>query len=935
MEVPTEESLEQEIAHSPASFLKFLESQRELLHSQIDQLQNVVVTQCKLTGVNPLSQEMAAGALSIKIGKRPRDLLNPKAVKYMQSVFAIKDAISKKESREISARFGVKVTQVRDFFASQQTRVRRFVRLSREKALRSEALKNASDNVPSNSEPLASINPVPLSAVGPSNVEEVPSCPSQNDTLSDIDELDKHFVNNIFSLMGKEETFSGQVKLMKWILTIQSTAVLSWFLTKGGAMIIATWLSQAATEEQTSVLFVILEVLSHLPIHEAVPAHVSAILQSVNSLRFYRTSDVSNRAKALLAKWSKMFVRAQALKKPNGMKSSDAVLKERAWKQSLSEIMGEEALQSNANVSIWALNRKEFLHLMKVQRIQEMKERRKVQFVEQPGQKFPSRGPQASKAVPAMASRPITVDDIKKAKLRASFMQSKYWKRAASATGNDELKTENQIKPSISDTSNLPPVPKAEAAVQPQIEAEVQPQVEEQKIAAAAPASIPEKPDSPLKPKLDLMKPRLEECGRSKIQWRLPPEVRLNDLWRVGGGEDSKEVEVQRNRTHREKETLYRTTPEIPPNPKEPWDREMDYDDSLTPLIPIEQLPDADAMETSEEHINRTLPSNTTLASSLPVSQNASSLATEPDMELLAVLLKNPELVFALTSGQAGNLSNEDTIRLLDLIKTGGAGNSIGIAGSGGRREEKVEVSLPSPTPSSDPGTNPFSQQRQMSSSRATSQIPTDPDPNVVLHQQLTNLQQLLQLRQLQPAAVPSAPMPSITFDMQHSSLLQAGEVAPARPPISSPALPNPSSGPVPVPMNMRDRLYGAQTQPHHLYAEPTVQKQLYHGSSPIGQPVLGSNSWRDGLGYPQNPHSHVNNHTTNFNTSHDGWMRDGNSHVGGAGRYPEYMQGRSFPEPVSNPGQAYRPQRPGQRDSPVYWDPNRQVERWQYDRRY
>lgn len=49
---------------------------------------------------------------NILTGKRPRDLLNPKAVKYMQSVFSIKDAISKKESREISALFGVTVTQV-------------------------------------------------------------------------------------------------------------------------------------------------------------------------------------------------------------------------------------------------------------------------------------------------------------------------------------------------------------------------------------------------------------------------------------------------------------------------------------------------------------------------------------------------------------------------------------------------------------------------------------------------------------------------------------------------------------------------------------------------------------------------------------------------------------------------------------------------------
>ena len=45
-------------------------------------------------------------------GKRPRDLLNPKAVKCMQSLFALKDTIGKKETREISLLCGVTVTQV-------------------------------------------------------------------------------------------------------------------------------------------------------------------------------------------------------------------------------------------------------------------------------------------------------------------------------------------------------------------------------------------------------------------------------------------------------------------------------------------------------------------------------------------------------------------------------------------------------------------------------------------------------------------------------------------------------------------------------------------------------------------------------------------------------------------------------------------------------
>lgn len=45
--------------------MELLNSQKELFHSQIDQLQDVVVTQCKLTGVNPLAQEMVGCDLDI------------------------------------------------------------------------------------------------------------------------------------------------------------------------------------------------------------------------------------------------------------------------------------------------------------------------------------------------------------------------------------------------------------------------------------------------------------------------------------------------------------------------------------------------------------------------------------------------------------------------------------------------------------------------------------------------------------------------------------------------------------------------------------------------------------------------------------------------------------------------------------------------------
>ncbi|XP_058107445.1 uncharacterized protein LOC131251019 [Magnolia sinica] len=57
--------------------------------------------------------------------------------------------------------------------------------------------------------------------------------------------------------MRKEETFSGQVKLMEWVLQIHNSVVLHWFLTKGGMMILATWLSKAALEEQTTIILII------------------------------------------------------------------------------------------------------------------------------------------------------------------------------------------------------------------------------------------------------------------------------------------------------------------------------------------------------------------------------------------------------------------------------------------------------------------------------------------------------------------------------------------------------------------------------------------------------------------------------------------------------------------------------------------------------
>ncbi|TXG63491.1 hypothetical protein EZV62_010485 [Acer yangbiense] len=1031
MEAPRENSLEIQIGSSAESFGKFLDSQRELFHGQINQLQNIVVTQCRLTGVNPLSQEMAAGALSIKIGKRPRDLLNPKAIKHMQAVFSVKDAISKKECREISVQFGGTVTQVKDFFASQRSRVRKFVRLSREKATRSNACKEPHDDgvqnsldsmipvdpvplncvgptcvIPTNPVPLNSVgptsviptNPVPLNSVGPPSVEESLACSAHDDSLVGIDDLDKYFVVNIFNLLRKEETFSGQVKLMEWILKIQNSSVLSWFLTKGGMMILATWLSQAAVEEQTSVLVVMLKVLSHLPLHKALPEHMSAILQSVNKLRFYSASDISNRARSLLSKWSKMLVNSQAVKKPNGVKSSTDAQNELILKQrqvlsllltplrffqlgshyciltvySIGEIMADESWQTNSDIpqAIGAPSYGSSENFRKLESPQPLKlltassddsakknilgvssshsrERRKVQLMEQPGQKLAGRSTQAARAAAMNQGRPMSADDIQKAKMRAHHMQSKYGK-TSSSNGSNEAKTEALNKsPAIPATpaSILPPVSKVN----------VPPKIEEQKKLVIPSPEVASGLEVPLDPKQKMdSRERLQEKGKMvQIPWQTPPEVILNDVWGAGAGENSKEVEVQKKRNQREKETIYDTFQEIPSNPKEPWDREMDYDDTLTVEIPTEQPPDAaDSGETQVATINNDIV-HTTPAMPIP-SQISNASSTEPDLELLAVLLKNPELVFALTSGQAGNLSSEDTVKLLDMIKAaGGSGLSGNGNGLGRIVEEKVEVSLPSPTPASNPGTsgwsqqevvrNPFSRQNPMGNS-ASSDIATT--SNHLARSQIPAMNNTIPQQPSFAQQVPST-MRSSLYHQQSLSINspiihnQASEMHLAMNNNLSSAAAGPSMRIDIMQAQERQPVFSSpsllhastrsQAQPQHPHmSDPMHFTPQYTSRPPAGNLGPVSDSWRASQGSTSIPRYQAN--PNNYNASFgspvqqpqllSGPSRGRNKYVGNDGFEswsPEHSPTR--PSEYMSPGMSYRPDRSRQWNSPGYQD--------------
>ncbi|KAL8149044.1 hypothetical protein AgCh_006159 [Apium graveolens] len=986
MAVSDVNQLQMVVSSSTTSFNDLIDSQKELIQSQIEHLQNLVVAQCKLTGVNPLSQEMAAGALSIKIGKRPRDLLNPKAMKYMQSFFSIKDATNKRESREISALFGVTATQVREFFNGQRSRVRRFVRLSGEKANRSikceeqAGLLCSDSNVASNTLPLntmAPINavgpscPLPLNTMAPINAEgpsctlplntmapinsEGPSCSTQDEDIPPgMNDLDKHFVENIFTLMRKEDKFSGQVKLMEWILQIQDSTVLHWFSTKGGVMILATWLGQAAMEEQTTVLHVIIKVLCHLPLHKALPAHMSAILQSVNKLRFYRSSDISNRARVLLSKWSKIFARSQNLKKFSAVKSTSECQDEMLLKQSIGEIMGSESWEKKADNLDPAENFRKLESLQPVKLLTSFvddsnkklvrgssshnRERRKVQLVEQPGQKVTGRSSQLARPLPATQERPLSADEIQKAKLRAQFMQSKYGKPVTTYDGSPKKVLHPQVSTSQATSRSN---------VRAKVEEHKKPTENEPKLA-------------PISNKMnqDVYEPASKKIKRVQISWNTPPEMRINTGWMVGTGVNSKEVEFQRNRIRREKEIIYKTIHEIPSDPKEPWDREIDYDDSLTPEIPNEQLPDAEGTENAVFH-SQSEEVRVTSAATTSQSSNGNGNMPEPDFELLAVLLKNPDLVFALTSAEGGgNLSSQDTMKLLDMLKSNGVSSAVGsLAGVGTKAEEKIEVSLPSPTPSSNPVTNalgaiaknPFSwqpatvygEESRMSVATAT------------VHSHVYSTGMVLPQR---PVIPPSPAEPLVTQTPIYQRAISAN-LPENRARVAVPSLNQ--TGPE-ILHNQNNFTVSNIPQYNSLAAPSPVahlmptsaRSQMRQASADIPESQFSTASWRDRQNLTPNSEFHTNYNNYNAyagGTQQDpmGHTRNRNEMVGDL-RYDTWspdnspvrsqQSGWSYGQPRTNNGQGYRVDRSRQQIQPrhpEYRDHGRNDgRRWREQRR-
>ncbi|CAN5951480.1 unnamed protein product, partial [Sphagnum jensenii] len=256
---------------------------RKLVRLQIEELQHIVTLQCGLTGVNPLRQAMAT-ALGNNGGKRLGGALSPEALSCLRAVFAVKDTITKKEARDICALSGATLTQVREYFVTQRSHLRNLVQKCSDVGER---------NLVTNAEV---------------QLQQPPSTATAESNIGFTKLTDGESVDMLLELMRSERTFKGQGQLLQVILQTEPGLILRRFLEKGGLKIVYRWLIQASSDNQSSLLQILLEVLSHLPMTHAIPPQMSALLQPVNKLRFYHLSDVATFARGLMSKWSKLLM---------------------------------------------------------------------------------------------------------------------------------------------------------------------------------------------------------------------------------------------------------------------------------------------------------------------------------------------------------------------------------------------------------------------------------------------------------------------------------------------------------------------------------------------------------------------------------------------------------------------------------------------------
>lgn len=151
--------------------------------------------------------------------------------------------------------------------------------------------------------------------------------------------------------------------------------------------------------------------------------------------------------------------------------------------------------------------------------------------MEQPGQRAGGRGPQVTRLFPTAQGRPLSADDIQKAKMRAQFMRSKYGESYVGSHPHVKTEVPRVLMSATSSSSSS------------SSKAHVHPKVEEHATSSSSMvtplAPKPKTPHVQVQPKVDeekkeLVKNEVQEaeepvwkkCKRLPISWVNPPGIK-------------------------------------------------------------------------------------------------------------------------------------------------------------------------------------------------------------------------------------------------------------------------------------------------------------------------------------------------------------------------------------------------------------------------
>ncbi|XP_020216878.1 zinc finger CCCH domain-containing protein 6 [Cajanus cajan] len=309
----------------------------------------------------------------------------------------------------------------------------------------------------------------------------------------------------------------------------------------------------------------------------------------------------------------------------------------------------------------------------------------------------------------------------------------------------------------------------------------------------------------------------------SPIKWKCPSSFVLRDSWLVAAGEESTEKNDQKQRELNELEAFYPSIYAIPPNPFVSVDAEKEsYDDSITPLIPIEE-------EESVEHVNNDIEESHSLQHYVPSTSSLLNLQSGENSVLalsypgadfvaataiVAAIMKSNEQESMIDADSLLNMVNDPIIieKIIDQYRT---------ASSDTTSTPSNDASIPKPDTSSTPLPSPT---LAIEASESTSTTTTVSLLTSALHE---------------PATPPPPPPPPVSLSRAQLSVPHApNEIMPSlnihspqrgkkeKTPLASAATGKLNKVTVP---SASSNMHAAVSSVH---SQPSAEKDVKHGKS-------------------------------------------------------------------------------------------------------